>query len=258
VDKRIIRAKLDQIRNRIVLRRWPIRPWEARTADHLAVGAYRYDGDWESVDGDSLWPAGKTLFLRTRAETPAGVPAQELCIEFSCDEMEGLLSVNGRPYAGIDANHVRVIMPAAGQVDLEAELMCMGKVLHQPALRAEKARLRGVAFVQVDRETEAAFYDLSFTWDASQYAQDERRRQLLHAALETALLAVDLTAPSDQFREDLATARERLQEQIHSIAADPEGGQIFLAGHTHIDVAWLWPLRETVRKCGVPFPPLAV
>ena len=253
MDKRIIRTKLAHIRKKIVVRRWPICPWEARTADYLAVGEYRYDSDWETVAGDSLWPAGKTLLLRACVETPTGVPDQELGLEFACDGMEGLLSVNGRPYAGIDSNHSRVMMPTAGQVDLEAEFSCLGSVLHRPELQTEKARLRQVAFVQVDRQTEAAFYDLSFTWEASQCAQDERRRQLLHAALEEALLAVDLTAPSDEFQEDLALARGRLQERIQSIATDPEGGRVFLTGHSHIDVAWLWPLRETVRKCGRTF-----
>jgi alpha-mannosidase len=42
----------------------------------------------------------------------------------------------------------------------------------------------------------------------------------------------------EQFRNDLAEARSRF----------PAEGNIWLTGHAHIDLAWLWPLEETRRK----------
>jgi len=42
----------------------------------------------------------------------------------------------------------------------------------------------------------------------------------------------------EQFRKDLAEARSRF----------PTEGRIWLTGHAHIDLAWLWPLEETRRK----------
>ncbi|MBV8482624.1 MAG: alpha-mannosidase [Verrucomicrobia bacterium] len=42
----------------------------------------------------------------------------------------------------------------------------------------------------------------------------------------------------EQFRKDLAEARSRF----------PAEGRIWLTGHAHIDLAWLWPLQETRRK----------
>jgi alpha-mannosidase len=42
----------------------------------------------------------------------------------------------------------------------------------------------------------------------------------------------------EQFRKDLAEARSRF----------PAEGRIWLTGHAHIDLAWLWPLEETRRK----------
>ncbi len=92
-----------------------------------------------------------------------------------------------------------------------------------------------------------------FAWDASRQAGDARRQQLLHQALEAALLRIDLTAPPTQLRLDALAAREVLRERISAIAPDPEAGRVFLTGHSHIDTAWLWPLRETIRKCGRTF-----
>jgi len=91
MDDRIVRMKLDTLRRRAVLGRWPIGPWEARSAEHRGPGVYTYDGDWLPADPESLWPAGKTVFWRTTAHTPAEVPLDALYAEFSFRDMEGLL-----------------------------------------------------------------------------------------------------------------------------------------------------------------------
>ncbi len=253
MDTRIIRSRLDTIRRRSVVRRWPIAGWQARTADHLAPGEYEYDGDWQDLVGEGAWPAGKTVFLRAQIETQPDAPIDELYLEFDHVGLEGLLSVDGRPYAGIDANHTRVAVPGAGRLNLEAEFVSLLASLNRPELRQESGRLRGVALIQVDREVEGAYYDLRFAWEASVHVRDERRRQLLHSALEDALLAVDLTSPPGEFSRELAAARGALGDRVGSIGLDPEAGGVFLTGHSHIDVAWLWPLRETVRKCARTF-----
>ena len=252
MDPRIILAKLNGLWQRSVVGSWPIGPWQARTADHLAPGEYRYDSDWAPIEGDTLWPATKTLFLRTEAKAP-DAPAGDLAIAWSIEALEGLMSIDGRPYAGVDANHLRAVVPGGRALRLEAEFICVPRALCQPELRAERARLRGVSFVQVDRDVEAAYYDLRFAAEAAREARDERRRQLLDAAVEEALLAIDLTAPPERFRHEAAEARRILAERVGAIAPDPEAGRIVLTGHSHIDTAWLWPLRETVRKCGRTF-----
>ena len=253
MDDRIIRMKLDTIRRRAATGRWPIGPWQARTADFVAVGEYRFDGDWTPCVGEAFWPAGKTVFIRTIAETPADAAAGDLFIQFDAEGLEGLLSVDGRPYAGIDANHLRVAVPHAGRLELEVEFASLLAALYRPDLRRERSRLREVAFVQIDRESEAAYYDFWFAWEAGQQARDARRKQLLQAALEDALLLIDLTAPEDEYRRQVAAGRALLADRTAAIAPDPEAGRIYLTGHSHIDTAWLWPLRETVRKCARTF-----
>ncbi|MHB1293959.1 MAG: alpha-mannosidase [Anaerolineae bacterium] len=252
MDERIIRMKLDTIRARVVLQRWPIDGWQTRIAAHLAPGEYAYESDWAETAPGSAFPATKTLFWRASAESPAGVPAASLFLEFDAEELEGLLAVNGVPFAGIDANHTRVRVPADAHL-LEGEFMCVSSALYRPEMLRRRAVLHGVSFCQVDAATSAAYYDLWLAFEAGRNTHDERRRQLLHAALERALLAIDLTAEQDAFADAVSGARKRLAADIAAIAPDPEAGKVFLTGHSHIDTAWLWPLRETVRKCGRTF-----
>ena len=254
MDTRIIQAKLDLIRRKSLVRSWPIGSLQARTADYLAPGEYRFDGDWQELVLPGVWSGGKTLFVRAQAERPAGVSPEDLYVQYEGSGLEGLLSINGRPHGGMDANHIRVAALPAGRFELELEFACLaGAVRYRPGPAGEKAQLFSLAFVEVDRAVEALYYDLWFTWEASKQARDERRRQLLSAALDEALLCIDLTAPPEQFLADVAVAQERLHAGVSAIAPDPEAGSIFLTGHSHIDVAWLWPLRETVRKCSRTF-----
>uniref|UniRef100_A0AAU2JYC8 Glycosyl hydrolase-related protein n=1 Tax=Streptomyces sp. NBC_00049 TaxID=2903617 RepID=A0AAU2JYC8_9ACTN len=81
-------------------------------------------------------------------------------------------------------------------------------------------------------------YDLMTQLDTG----DARRHEILRA-VEAALDAVDLgdvpgSAPA---------ARERLAGVL-AAPANASAHRISAVGHAHIDSAWLWPLRETVRK----------
>ncbi|GAA2366885.1 glycoside hydrolase family 38 C-terminal domain-containing protein [Nonomuraea africana] len=69
-----------------------------------------------------------------------------------------------------------------------------------------------------------------------------RRWEILRA-VERALDAVDL----QDVNGTAAAAREHLAGVL-ATPAEPSAHRISAVGHAHIDSAWLWPLRETVRK----------
>ncbi|MCC8337311.1 glycosyl hydrolase-related protein [Streptomyces sp. R1] len=72
--------------------------------------------------------------------------------------------------------------------------------------------------------------------------ESQRRWEILRA-VDRALDAVDLQDVGGTAQE----ARSRLTEVL-SAPAVPSAHRISAVGHAHIDSAWLWPLRETVRK----------
>ncbi|MFF9506814.1 alpha-mannosidase [Streptomyces sp. NPDC014724] len=69
-----------------------------------------------------------------------------------------------------------------------------------------------------------------------------RRWEILRA-VEGCLDALDLDAVS----ASASAARERLRSVLSS-PAHASAHRLSAVGHAHIDSAWLWPLRETVRK----------
>ncbi|WOX21267.1 alpha-mannosidase [Streptomyces solicathayae] len=71
---------------------------------------------------------------------------------------------------------------------------------------------------------------------------EPRRWQLLQT-VERALDTIDLQDVSGS----AAAAREVLRPAL-AAPASPSAHRMSAVGHAHIDTAWLWPLRETVRK----------
>ena len=62
--------------------------------------------------------------------------------------------------------------------------------------------------------------------------------------------ALDILPPG---RGGAAAVREALARTVWGVGVDPAATKVTAIGHSHIDVEWLWPLRETVRKVGRTF-----
>lgn len=78
--------------------------------------------------------------------------------------------------------------------------------------------------------------------------QDSSRRHVLTRAIEDMLDAID---PSDV--SGSANAARKKLTAVLSAPANASSHRIIATGHAHIDSAWLWPIRETVRKCARTF-----
>jgi alpha-mannosidase len=104
-------------------------------------------------------------------------------------------------------------------------------------------RFRRAELVLVDADAEALVHDLDVLDGAMRAlpAADRRRARLL-AALVAAL---DLVP-------DIAAARRALAPHLADCGV-PDRHRVIATGHAHIDTAWLWPLRETRRKCARTF-----
>ncbi|REE80958.1 alpha-mannosidase [Paenibacillus taihuensis] len=68
-----------------------------------------------------------------------------------------------------------------------------------------------------------------------------RKEKIAHALYEVTLVLTELTD------ERIAKASALLGEQLAKRGGDP-ALTISAIGHAHIDLAWLWPIRETIRK----------
>ncbi|HSP30149.1 MAG TPA: hypothetical protein VLN74_16475, partial [Ilumatobacteraceae bacterium] len=101
-------------------------------------------------------------------------------------------------------------------------------------------RFRRASLVLVDADAEALAYDIEVL-DGVMRAlalDDPRRARLLRT----------LAATLDRI-PDVAAARRVIAPAMAEDFGDAVRHRAVAVGHAHIDTAWLWPIRETRRKC---------
>jgi alpha-mannosidase len=101
-------------------------------------------------------------------------------------------------------------------------------------------QFRRASLVKVDLEARALAFDIEVLDGVMRsLAPDDPRRARLARMLADALDRVP----------DVAAARRVLAPALAEDFGDAVRHRAVAIGHAHIDTAWLWPLRETVRKC---------
>lgn len=95
--------------------------------------------------------------------------------------------------------------------------------------------------------------DVETLWEVRENIDlDSLRVMEIDEGLRDFTLIADFEAPHDAMLASLNRARERLKPLLEKHNGDTTPEMIGF-GHAHIDVAWLWPLAETERKCARTF-----
>ncbi|MEV6792018.1 glycoside hydrolase family 38 C-terminal domain-containing protein [Streptomyces sp. NPDC051320] len=179
-------------------------------------------------------------------------------------QAEGMLyDARGIPLKGIHPRnrHVPVGAPAAGgeQVSLLLEAAANPAVLHDyeptllgDVLTAGDRPLYTFAAAELAVLDETVWHlvlDIEVLSELMrELPADRARHHEILRSLEDMLDALDL----HDVAGTAAAAREALAGTL-SRPASASAHRISAAGHAHIDSAWLWPLRETVRKASRTF-----
>jgi alpha-mannosidase len=106
-------------------------------------------------------------------------------------------------------------------------------------------RLQQAEMATVDREVEALYLDMCVLLQLAEQVPSRTEEILARLRSAVALLAPgDVTGHAPAARVALAPVLVRPSRAAHIVTG---------VGHAHIDTAWLWPLRETKRKCARTF-----
>src|SRR5688572_13533749 len=113
-----------------------------------------------------------------------------------------------------------------------------------PLYRLDRAEL-----AVLDEEVHALVLDVRVLHQlALTLTETDPRHHEIRRALELMLDRLDVADVAG----GAAAARARLAGVLASPAV-PSAHRITAVGHAHIDSAWLWPVRETIRKCARTF-----
>lgn len=227
----------------------PVAFAERRTGEHLQLKP----GDTWGDLFDCAWFHFEGTLPPAAAGQPVGllldVHGELLVVDAQGNPHRGLTTVTSVFDMSLGApgkRLLRLFEPAVGDemIDVWADAGCndlFGNLQGNGTLK--EARI-----VIVRPEVRALYYDVEVLQDLLQCLPDETPtcRQLRAALTEVSqiVVAADADTIGD---EEVAEARALLGPCLERRGADP-ALTISAVGHAHMDLAWLWPLRETKRK----------
>jgi alpha-mannosidase len=264
IERRIERALNQRIKPHLYGERWPlaIGMWTVPGEPVPVAEALKADYRPAAV-GDPWGPAWGTTWFRFTGDVPADRPDRsvEAVIDLGFGPDPGFsaegcaFTPSGAPITGLNPRN-RHVPVAAGPVEFYVEAaanpMVNGSFLptplgdrgtagDTPLFRIELAELGAR-----NEDVAALVADMTVLRDLMrQLDPGQPRRWEILRALDRSLDALDF--------DDVAGSAARAREQLEEVLARPahaSAHHISAVGHAHIDTAWLWPLRETVRKVG--------
>jgi alpha-mannosidase len=270
VERRIERELWQRIlphvyreRRPLALEAWHV-PGEPVSHDHAVAQAFE-----PFALGGAWGPPWGTTWFRLRGDVPADWvgPHLEAVVDLGWGmrgpgfQAEGLVWWDGAPLQGVHPRRTAVPLPQAGAGPLSF-------LIEAAANPAMPASFRPSPLGSLDTAGAAPLYrvtmaDLALRDDAVYHlcldvevlvgvmkglALDDPRRQRLLRQLERAFDAIDVRHVSGT-----AAEARRVLEPALELPARASSMRVVGVGHAHIDSAWLWPIRETVRKCARTF-----
>jgi alpha-mannosidase len=234
--------------------------------------------------GDAWGPRWGTTWFRLQGRIPAGWAGQEVVLRLESlragstipggEYLIFTLADGGRPvpFLGLSPQHAAASLtgPAAAggeDVDLLVEAAANPTTPEDemsgfdwPELRPDPGGTPGFVLTRCELAVRrpavrALATDLRLAADLAAHTEPgSAAATAAHAALSAACTELDPSAVS----ETADAARAALAPLLAPRAAVSGNGhgpaaRVTAVGHAHIDTAWLWPLRETVRKCARTF-----
>ncbi|XP_053512866.1 alpha-mannosidase 2C1 isoform X4 [Artibeus jamaicensis] len=207
--------------------------------------------------GDSFGPTWWTCWFRVELTIPEAWVGQEVHLRWESDG-EGLVWRDGEPVQGLTKEGDKtsyVLTDKLGEGDprsliLYVEVACNG------LLGAGKGSMIAAPdpekMFQVSRAELALFHrdvyklllDLELLLGVAKGLGEDNQRSF--QALYTANQIVNICDPAEP--ETFPTAQD-LASRFFGQHGGESQHTIHAMGHCHIDTAWLWPFKETVRKC---------
>ncbi|MGR6545622.1 alpha-mannosidase [Paenibacillus tundrae] len=257
-----IRRFIRELSEQQWLEQLQLRSWDIHRAYYNVPGDYKDQGVYLEGRDFERFPSkqGTTYFFRTRLEIPDSWREAPYGLVFDTGG-EGLLRVNGRSYQGLDRNHTYVTLdPSQVGISPELEIEMFDPVpepvdpLNQQAVIQPPITSITSLLVRPNEAVRSLMYTVTIVRDSATLLpeSDFRRVRLLEALYQSMDQFVGLTDEEIRQGEHIRQIEKSLRHQVHQIGGNAEGLE-HMVGQSHIDIAWLWPVRETVRKTSRTF-----
>ncbi|MCC6794953.1 MAG: alpha-mannosidase [Candidatus Hydrogenedentes bacterium] len=261
-----LRVRIKEIGETIYSQRQPIGKIEYCVTGKRRGPERAPKSGWKPFAVGQRWGGyDQTTWFRMRAVVPKSMKGERVVAFINTttrpfvwgapDMIEGgeaLAFVNGEPMQGLDRHHdeIYLLQKAKGGERFDIALEAT------PSTRHDHYHHFGYADIAVMNPLVWEFY-----WDCTvalevweQLDMNSTTARHFMGMLDEAIYMIDLQHKgTPQYFASIEKSQKFLRKGLKQFEKSDGLGKLILAGHSHIDTAWLWPLRETRRKCGRTF-----
>ena len=215
---------------------------------------------WEPLsDGDDTYGGANTYFWICGTLTiPEAFDGKAVRLYVSTDQNgwspsnpNFIVFLNGQIVSAFDRNHTELLLTPSAKGGETFYLACKGFT----AMRDCHAKF-AASLKTYNAEITRLYYDIRVPAEVCSFLDDgEHAKKEMEYLLNEAVNRIDLAEPgSPAFYESVRAAQRYMDETFDGdfCAREPD---VFAhcIGHTHLDVAWLWPMRQTREKTARTF-----
>lgn len=261
----ILKDMFNQLPKYTIIDKVSIVEWEFTKAKYKGEDGYEYS-DFKTIikSGDFHYPGyDDAHFFKASITVPDCMDGKEIRAKLAVGG-EALVKCNGKYIAGCTSRDVipdRAIaylgkFDADTVLDFEIEATCDSMYFCDEHIfegkDAQECKFGETSIYTVDNEIEGYITDISVAFEALEYINDEHIYSKVYSAIDDSLHLIDYDFSPDEVRKSIYNARELYNERLKTIKWTPQS-KVILTGHSHIDVAWLWRIQESIRKSARTF-----
>ena len=268
LNPRVLHNQIKQIEPYAVTDRLVIGRWRSYTGMHVSPNNIVLDDKPPVTLGlGDRWNVGydETRYFEAEITVPSNFEGKKvyLSIDFGG---EALVRINGEIVGAVSSRensgwvHRTKILFKDGvktgeklNIQIEGTVDCAG--FCNNAMAGEKYmeyRMKKAELIAVDKLTESYWFDISTAWDAYENCEDQYVKSRLFNAMDDSVHQLDFDFGGEAFIASVPKAVNVLWGEIEKIEYSTPG-EVIMAGHSHLDVAWLWTVREITRKTARTF-----
>lgn len=244
---------LRDIRDSIYDYRKPLDNWRKQEIEYLSPNNYRLIGEEEIIQiGDGWDNSGKNFYFIRDIKIPDELTGKKVFLELEIGG-ESAVYIDNQLKRGLNERFILLDKSARGSYNVKIEATYHIHDFVRQERKTEEPYNRhyfNTANLVVKNELINNYYILlKTTIDAAKVPIREDIQRKLEIAAKKSLTAVNFHTPDRaEYISSIAKAKEELENTLNEIEVSYPG-KIQLTGNSHIDVAFKWPVKETIRKC---------
>lgn len=255
-----VEKNLKMFRERAVLSSRPTGSWEYRLAMYRERENYEMLGDWQPLPEGFMFHTTQTFFGRMRFTPVAPRTGQtaylKLCTAAGC---EAFVLLNGVRYAGVNNDQGRncLYFPEelyGKETEIEIELFASrheGNEGMRNPIQSCRWIIEDDVLTDFSRNLDLLWSILPHAadrWNPAPQETNEYKTNRMRALLEKILRESDQALEGEEYRENILALNETLKKELVDMTGDEDRGTLACVASTHIDVAWKWQYKDTIRK----------